>query len=410
MMKRIIEFMVLAAVIVLPAGCKKDDNNDSKTQEKEVESIELSQEAKSMVPKVNASGWTLFGGLVEGEHNIVISPLSLEIALSMLASGSAGNTANELYSYLGIENTGSFNGLFRQLVTLAPKRDNKTKLAISNAAVCKDNYPFKEAYLNALKTDFDATICQMPFSPLEKVVSWVNNWCKDATGGMIPKLLDNIREDDVLILLNALYFKGIWKDKFDKEATSAAPFTMESGTKIQVPTMRDTKEDYSYAKNEIFSTVRLPYGNGAFYLDVLLPEKGKKVSDVIAWLKANGTTGNLKYQKADVDISLPKFNISFLKNGINKILAANGLPISMGSNPDYSGITDNSVVVSDIVQAVEFKLDENGTEAAAATAVIVGEKAAEPPVEFKADHPFVFYISESSTGAIFFSGAYFGAE
>lgn len=408
-MKRIIVFIVLAVVIILPAGCKKD-NKFKKEEEKSIEKIELSVKASEMVSKANSSGWKLLDALADGEHNIVISPLSLEIALSMLASGAEGDTRKELFSYFGVNDADDFGGLFSQLVTLAPKRDHQTKFAISNAVVCKDNYPFKEAYLKALKTDFAATVQQMPFSPSEKVVFWVNNWCKDATDGMIPKLLDNIREDDVLILLNALYFKGIWKDKFDKDATSDAPFTMESGTKIQVPTMRDTKEDYSYANNDVFSTVRLPYGNGAFYLDVLLPEKGKKVSDVVSWLKTNGTTnGKLKYQRADIDISLPKFNISFLKKGINKILASNGLPVSMGSDSDYSGITDNSIVVSDIVQAVEFKLEENGTEAAAATAVIVGETAIVPPVEFKADHPFVFYISESSTGAIIFSGAYFGA-
>ena len=226
---------------------------------------------------------------------------------------------------------------------------------------------------------------------------------------MIPKILDEVSPDMLAYLLNAMYFKSQWSNKFSKDATIDKPFTDEAGNKAQVKMMRQEKK-FPYMENELFQAVSLPYGNSAFSMTVILPKAGKTVSQAVAALKGNGwkeCMNNMYHE--EVDLWLPRFETQFHIK-LNDILSEMGMPLAFDEKKaDFKAMSLYALALSFVQQDAAIKVDEEGTEAAVISSAGMMEATAVAPghiYKFHADHPFLYLITEKSTGAILFAGRY----
>jgi serpin B len=223
--------------------------------------------------------------------------------------------------------------------------------------------------------------------------------------------LDRLNTDDLAILMNALYFKGQWTDPFIKEFTDKVPFTKENGETAEVDMMKKYNATLAYREGDGFRAVSLPYGNGAYSMVILLPDSGKKPADVIAALGAlNWPDFQKTLYSQPVNIWLPKF-----KTGttvvLNGLLSEMGMPLAFSDFADFKALSDYALCLTCVKQDAVIIVDEEGTEAAAVSTGMVGITSVPPPaVDFHADRPFLYLITESDTGTILFAGKFGGNE
>ena len=382
-----------------------DDNNPYK-------SLELTTKSMEFVEKGNTFSFNFIDQINSAEKkDYVISPLSMQFLLGMILDGAKGTTADEICQVLGYGagQTDAVNEYCLSLLNQLPNLDKKTTLAIADAIFVDDGWPLKEKYKKDVGKYYKAAVENLDFSNSEKALKVINGWCNDNTNGLIPKVLDDVSTDILAYLLNAVYFKSQWADKFEKGSTADEDFTDETGTKAKVKMMKQ-RRDFGYMQNDVYQAVRLPYGNGAFSMVAFLPRKGYGVADVTKALKKESwNTLRRRMSTADVDLWLPKFETRYHID-LNDILSDMGMPTAFNA-ADFSAMSDYASRLSFVMQDAVIKVDEEGTEAAAvstagmekATAVMPGEK-----VVFHADHPFLYLITESSSGAVLFAGRYSG--
>jgi len=230
----------------------------------------------------------------------------------------------------------------------------------------------------------------------------------DHTKGLIKEVIDKTDPRDLMYLLNALYFKGIWTTEFDARNTSRETFTREDGSPQQVDMMQQNSR-FNYAEDQILQMVQLPYGNRAFSMMVLLPKEGKRLQDVVTATRQSDYWSDLKsgLQEVEVDLFLPKFKTTYSKK-LNDVLTKMGMGIAFTDAADFSGMSDMPARISLVKQDTYINTDESGTEAAAVTTVgmVVTSMPSQPQkVVFNANRPFIYLIQENSTGAILFMGA-----
>ena len=354
------------------------------------------------------------------DENQAFSPLSIQMALSMLANGADGDTYTELVSGLGfggmnIESVNSYN---EKLVKVLPTADKEVDLAIANSLWTGDAYPVYDEFISSCAKAFNANIGKVDFMDEKGTLETVNNWIADNTRGKITKVLDELIDpaDEVFILANALYFKGTWTEKFNTANTRPASFINYDNSESKVEMMHGGKATHTYLDNKRFTCLSMPYGNGSFSFDILYPscnnELLKKqqsvpdatINDAEEWLKSNTILAPSEI-KDEATINMPKFSISskFLANAI---LAKMGITkIFDTDNANLSKICDANCIVSQVVHGCNIAVDESGAEAAAST-VVEGfvDMAQTAPIPFTIDHPFIYMIRENSTGAILFIG------
>lgn len=266
------------------------------------------------------------------------------------------------------------------------------------------DYQLQAPFVKLNQTYFDATVLGLDFtSPAAK--DQMNNWVKEKTNGKITGIIEATSADDVLFLINAIYFKGTWTYLFDKELTKPAPFYLEDGSTVSHDFMTATKTKYLYYQDNSKKLIDLPYGNGQFSMTLLVPEGQHTVNDVVqelndenlsAWLAAADTSG--------VELHMPKFKMEYKKE-LNETLAALGMGIAFSSDADFSNMVNGSrsLNISEVMHKTFLEVNEEGTEAAAVTSVGIGVTSAGPSV-LNIDRPFVFLIREKSSNTILFIG------
>ena len=338
---------------------------------------------------------------------MALSPLSVAYVLGMLNEGADGTTGEEITKVLGLgSNKAEVNAFFQKMIESAPKVDRKQTVCIANTMFFNTarDIQIKKEYGNSLETYYSAEVSGLDFTK-KQALATVNDWCKQATKGMIPKILDELNPEAVAYLLNAVYFDAKWTNPFDEKETGKKDFHMDGGKTVKVDMMSKT-EHYGYADNDVFQTVRLPYGNGGYEMLVMLPHKDKTIGDMIKSINPESIGKGLL--SANVDLQLPRFTVSDTRN-LNATLSSMGMPTAFTEDADFSGITDADLLISLIRHSVRIEVSEKGTKAAAVT--IAGMESAsvsfEPKV-FHADHPFMYIIRETTTGTIFFIGTYTG--
>lgn len=377
------------------------------------------QEAKNqpvtgIVGAIDEFGFELLGAVSkEASGNAIISPVSVHAVLAMTATGADGETADQMRRVLrtDVMTPDEANSQWGTLLQDLGQRDSAQTLQLANALWARDGIEFRQPFLAANRDHFGAQISTLDFEN-ENVASAVNAWVSKATKGMIRGMLDKTNPDAVLIVANAAYFKGDWADPFKKEATYRAPFTRGDGSEVEVDMMR-TVTDLPYAQDEMVQATKLTYKGGDTALYVLLPKPGIKPEAAREALGAGGF-GQLRRAlestaPAEVRLELPKLDVEYSTDLVGP-LASVGMPLAFSSSEaDFSKISAaTSVWLSEVSHATRIKVDEKGTEAAAATVVGAPTSAAPgmtmPPVII-CDRPYFFAVVDEKSGAVLFLGA-----
>jgi serpin B len=368
--------------------------------------IELTDGERHLIASNNDFAFNLFRK-ARGEESKVLSPLSITYALGMLNNGADGQTQQEINQTLGFGEAGAdaINAFCQKMLKEAETLDEKTKSLIANTIFVNEGlgYVLQDDFIKKANDYYNAQPQNRDFNDGE-TMDVINQWASDHTEGMIPEVLseDTFKPEAVSYLLNALYFKGMWSNPFDAAETKDEPF----GGGEAVPMMHKTDTEFEYAENDLYQAINLPYGNGAYRMSIFLPREDKTIGDVLDAL--NGSNWQVNGSFREVDLKLPRFETDTNQDLVD-IMSALGMPTAFTHDADFPYFCNVPVFISNMFQVAKIKLDEEGTEAAAVTVIEIWENAMpDEPVNFHATRPFLYVISEQSTGTIFFIGQYLG--
>lgn len=364
----------------------------------------------------SAFAFDLYQALKEEDGNLFYSPYSISLALAMTYAGARGETeqqmADTLHFILSQDRLHpAFNSLDIELGQRGEGAEGKDgegfRLNIVNAIWGQEGYEFLSEFLDVLAENYGAGLRPLDFAgaPEESRIT-INDWVSDQTEGRIEDLIPQglINALTRLVLTNAIYFNAAWQYPFEEDATGDGTFHVLGGGEVTVPMMRQT-ESFSYAEGDGYQAVELPYDGRELSMVILLPEAGQ-FNDFEDSLDVRQVEAIVKdLESGRVALTMPKFEFesSF---GLKESLAAMGMPVAFSGGADFSGMTGNrDLFIADVVHKAFVSVDEAGTEAAAATAVIMQLTAMpEEPVEVTIDRPFIFLIRDIETGAILFVG------
>jgi len=345
--------------------------------------------------------------LASSNDNVVISPLGMNILLSMLANGADNFTLEEMMTAMNCDgySPDSLAAFMGNLCAKLVDVDNSTTFKTANSVWVKVGFPVLDNYVDINRRFLQADFSNIDFSS-DTAATVINDWCKRSTEGLIERLNTEIDKKWVMLLADALYFKGQWASLFSTDFTVEDDFTDSEGDNQKVDFMKQTTY-YRYLKNDSCQIVELPYGNRAYSMYVAIPEQGQTVMDCASSVISN-MDGIVKDLRSTlVSLSLPKFETVFSLDA-NQILSSIGISrIFDASSADFGRMTPLNVYVNLIKQQSIIKVTEVGTEAAAVTyAGMYTSTGAEPPTPLvlKVNKPFIYVIRETSTGTILFAG------
>ena len=370
----------------------------------EIDRVPLTRAEEAFVQAGNQFAWKLTKKVWdEGEKkSILLSPLSVQYALGMLGNGADPETAARLAAVLGYEGTDAINEFCAKLIETLPQVDTSLTLALADGVLVNDKYTLKAPFKSAVETYYGALVESMSFADPQAVMKYVNDWCEKHTYGRIKDVLKDVNPAAVMYLMNAIFFHADWTTAFDKAATRDEKFRNLAGGTAKVGMMHQTL-DASYGENDFGQAVSLPYGNGKFVLTVYLPKK----DDALAALPEADRLPRAG-ETCHVILSLPRFETENTVE-MKELLVGMGLPVG-----PYTELVENdSAVISRVIHKANITVNETGTEAAAVTIIEMKATSAGPgsdprTVTFTADHPFLYTISERTSGAILFTGLYNG--
>lgn len=344
--------------------------------------------------------------------NFLVSPLSLSMAMSMVATGAQGDTRAEILSVLGFGNADieAVNRLNSRLITELPGVDRATKLSIANSIWFDKTLNVKPSFLEANATAYNAEMFNTDLGS-SAAKDAINSWVSDKTNGLIPALLNQpLGAEKRMALMNALYFKGSWTKPFSKKLTNRETFHSADGSARPVDMMHVTNMACTVAHDDAGATwLHLPYGKSrSFEMVLILPdsENADALESYMSGLSGSSFAENLTATwPCNAKISLPKFEIES-GHDLMGTLEALGIHAALSRHADFSGISDKDLCIGSALQRTLIKVDEEGTEAAAVTNI--GMDVTSPgPVEveeFVFDRPFAFVIRECSSGIVLFTG------
>ena len=338
------------------------------------------------------------------DANVFVSPLSAAVALAMTAQGAAGETELAMRRTLGFADRSleEMGAGYRELLALLVRLDTSVTLRSANAIWYRSGFPFEASFVDATRRLFDADVRAADFVDVRGTLAAINGWARERTNGRIETVLDDISDDHVMFLLNALYFKGAWRDRFDARRTTTEPFATSRGGTAPVPLMRRDGEA-AWARGDGFQAVDLPYGNAAFSMTVLLPDSGRTADALAASLTPEAWTTTIqRLQPAVVDLALPRFRFS-TEHLLNAPLTTLGMG-AIFAGADFSRMSPARLEVDFVKQNAFVEVNEEGTEAAAVTTIGIRVVSAPARVTMRVDRPFVFAIRERLTGAVLFVG------
>ncbi|MBO4765065.1 MAG: serpin family protein [Bacteroidales bacterium] len=412
-MKHFYMLAAVAALLIMPAAsCDKiggqEDNGDNAYKP-----LELTTKASSYIQKGNTFTFDFIERInKEVKEDYVISPLSMQFLLGMLLDGANGETAAQIANVLGYGagEVDEVNKFCLSMLEQLPELDKKTTLNIANAIFVDDGWPLNKSFVSTVGKYFKAEVSNLDFSDNAASLKAINGWSNTHTNGMIPKVLDEVDQRMLAYLMNAVYFKSQWVNQFPKESTIDEAFFYEDGAMGKVKMMKMECE-LPYYENDLFQLVSMPYGNGAFSMMVLLPKAESYTADIAAYLKkADWNKLRNSPSECKVDVWFPKFESKF-KIQLNDILSAMGMPLAFG-NADFRAMSPYADCLSFVQQDGAIKVDEEGSEAAAVSVAGMLKNTAVGDIPqvafFHADHPFIYLITEASTGTVLFAGRYSG--
>lgn len=370
--------------------------------------INLTADQVSLIESENSFAFDIFKKVVEnsGEsENIIISPLSVSYALSMTLNGANGATRDAMLEALRVNGITPeiINNSYKNLSEALLSVDKRVLISIANSVWTENNFvvkkPFTDiltGFYNAESKSFDITDPQAP--------EQINNWIESKTNGLIKNMIDQLNDNTVMLLINAIYFKGKWKSQFDVENTVQRSFDKPGGATSEVPMMKQTS-DFKIFTGEGFVLAEFPYGQGNFVMDVILPNEHNGVNSIIPLINDNSFKGWLNQMgERETDLTFPRFKYGYKKQ-LKDILTIMGMGIAFTDNADFSNISDLDLLINDVTHQAFIETNEEGTEAAAATIVDIGVTSMPPPpFILNIDHSFLYIIRETTTNSILFMG------
>lgn len=381
--------------------------------------IRLTAAQQQYVSGANAFSFNLFRAVAkqtEAGESMIMSPLSVIYALGLVNNGASPAVSKEITRVLGFgaEGTRELNAFCANLIANAPLLDEEVTLGIANAFFLNSlkGYTLYDAFQMDMQTYYKALVEELDFSEKASCDS-INAWASEQTHGMIPSVLQRLDPSAVSYILNALYFKGTWTYQFSPDCTWKDMFYKSDEDKVTVLMMNAFIENgIPYMETDSYSAIRLPYGNGAYSMTIVLPNSDKTLADV-----ENVLTAQAFQQMQDsmtneqVELHLPRFE-SEATMPLVGVMKALGMPSAFyGSAFPYICPEQDEIYISNIFQKAKIKVNEEGSEAAAVTVIEMTDYA---PIEkptykvFYANRPFLYFITERSTGTIFFMGRYMG--
>lgn len=357
----------------------------------------------------NEFAFSLFRRLTDAQSgaNVFVSPLSVSMALGMTMNGADGATFDEMRSALGFEDASqqAINAGYQGLIGLLRGLDSRVEFKIANSIWYEQSFPFHQSFFDAVRVPFDAEVRGLDFAS-PAALSTINGWVNTQTNGKIPTILEAIPPDARMYLINAIYFKGSWRQRFDAGRTERAQFTAATGRKQPVSLMR-SQHAMGYAETGELQAVDLAYGADAFAMTVILPKAGTDVETLAASLDAarwSTLVGALR--EREVDLYLPKLTLAY-ERSLNEDLQALGMraPFARGG-ADFTRMSPSGreLFISQVKHKTYVDVHEEGTEAAAVTSVEMSVTSMPVVPTVRVDRPYLFAIRERLSGTILFVG------
>jgi len=370
--------------------------------------------ARDVIEANNRFAINLYSQYKSEEGNIFFSPFSISTAMAMVYEGAEGKTAKEIKSVFGFPKyDNSRRNQYSDLLSEINKKDKEYALKTANALWAEQDFHFLDEYLTTVEKYYGGKTTNLDFkNEWEASRLIINNWVEDKTNDKIKDLLPEGVIDSLtrLVLTNAIYFKAKWLIQFDADKTSDEYFRVNPDKSIKVPMMQPTsqKSTFNYTQNKDLQILEMPYAGEDLAMLILLPldddiealENSFTIEKLTEWKKS--------LRKRRVKIYIPRFKFE-TKYFLSETLSDLGMPTAFTNSADFSGMTGNNVLKIDkVIHQAFIEVNEEGTEAAAATGVTMYmtsfRKQKHPTPVFKADHPFIFIIQQNETGNILFMG------
>jgi serine protease inhibitor len=398
--------LVFSSIPFIFMECTK--NPDDLLPKEPVE-IALTTDQVALIESENSFAFNIFRNVVENaglSENIIISPLSISSALSMTLNGANGTTREAML------NTLSMNGITPEQINISYKDltealltvDKRVLMTIANSVWTEDRITAKKTFIDVLTDYYNAE--SKSFSITDPAApDKINEWIGDKTNGLITKMIDKLEDNTVMLIINAIYFKGKWKLQFDEKYTGQEPFYKPGGESVEVPMMKQT-DDFKVLDGDGFLIAEFPYGQGNFVMDIILPDTRDGVNALLPSVTDAAFSGWIKQMTSrETDVFIPRFKYGFKKK-LKDILSDMGMGIAFTEGADFTNITDfPPLLINDVTHQAFIETNEEGTEAAAVTVVDVGLTSVPlEPLVFNADHPFLYIIRETTTNSIIFMG------
>jgi serpin B len=387
---------------IIAVSCRKNNDN-LPTQPVQ---INLTSNQVTLISSENSFAYDIFNKILPqaGDSNTIISPMSISYALSMTVNGAANSTRDSILKALGVSDTSmtDLNKSYRDLTASLLSVDSRIIMDIANSVWTEKNFTVKVPFTNTLTNYYNAQTKSFDIAD-PTVPTQINDWISDNTNGLIKNMIDQLDPTTVMLLINAIYFKGQWKTQFDASATTSRTFTKPDGSTEDVPTMYQSEDQKVYRGNG-FYVAEIPYGQGNYVMDIILPDNNDLSGVTNSLTAANLSTWTSSLTSTKVDLYLPKFKYGY-KMKLNNVLSLMGMGIAFTDTADFSNISDIPLCISQVLHQAYIQTDEQGTEAAAATVVGIITTVAKPePITIDVNHQFIYLIREVTTNSIIFMG------
>lgn len=378
-----------------------------------------SAQSNDTVTSLNAFAFDMYSKVSEPNTNAVFSPYSLSSLLGILVSGSAGKTHDQLVKVLHLDPSKNLNNLNAELDKINTALTAKASCAkpadcsgdatvIANAIWADQNFTYKNTFLNSLQPYHGINFFRVDFAhEPNQAKDKINAWVDSNTKGYIKNLFDEIPNTTKLVLTNAIYFKGSWQLPFQTDNTQPHTFTADNGNRSQALMMHQ-QDNFLYAEDDMLQMLQLPYAHSSLAMAILLPKPKHNLQELLHKMNDKSFEQlSRSCYPVDVNVSLPKFKLDSRFDSLSQSLQSLGLTQAFTNQANFSNITNDKLLISQVIQKAVIQVDEKGTVAAAATGLVMKATMALPPskpINFMADHPFLFVIFDKQSGLIVFMG------
>jgi serpin B len=363
---------------------------------------------RSTIAAANEFSLSLFRTVsaAQKDSNVFMSPLSASMALGMATNGASGATLDQMRAALSLGGVSpaDIDAGYKGLIALLRGLDPAVQLGVANSVWYRNDFPIQQSFLDVVTSSFDARASALDFGNPASAGT-INGWVSDATGGRIPSIIETISPQDVMFLINAIYFKGSWRDRFDAAQTRDASFHGVTGDRPM--RLMQRSGNVRYFETGDLQAADLPYGNSAFNMTVLLPREGLGVEALAASLQTSQSLFSTdQFREMEVDFAMPRFKLQW-ERSLNGDLKTLGMRDAFDAGAaDFTRMSPRGreLYLTVVKQKTFVEVNEEGTEAAAATSVGVGVTSLPTRPTMRVDRPFIFIIRERLSGTILFMG------